>query len=127
MGCSCAHDVHGPGVSSLVTVSLAVDFIGSAEVGQWLAIETDVIKTGRTICFAQSLIKADDVRDRAGQRRRSRGAEEGAGGAGCAIPDRAQRCGPGPGISLAEIASPAVSVTRSMKARTLADNSREVG
>jgi acyl-coenzyme A thioesterase PaaI-like protein len=49
------------GVSSLVTISLAVDFVGTAQVGQWLAVETDVIKTGSTICFAQSLIKADDA------------------------------------------------------------------
>ncbi|TKW79726.1 MAG: thioesterase, partial [Bradyrhizobium icense] len=27
----------------------------------WLAIEPEVIRTGSTICFAQSLIKADDV------------------------------------------------------------------
>ena len=59
MGHSCAHVMGG--VSSLVTISLAVDFVGNAEVGQWLAIESDVVKTGRTICFAQSLIKADDV------------------------------------------------------------------
>ena len=49
------------GVSSLVTIGLAVDFVGTAEVGQWLAVESDVVKTGRTICFAQSLIKADGV------------------------------------------------------------------
>ena len=59
MGHSCAHVMGG--VSSLVTISLAVDFVGNAEVGQWLAIESDVVKTGRTICFAQSLIKADGV------------------------------------------------------------------
>ena len=59
MGYSCAHVMGG--LSSLVTIGLAVDFVGSAEVGQWLAIESDVIKTGSTICFAQSLIKADDV------------------------------------------------------------------
>jgi len=59
MGYSCAHVMGG--VSSLVTIGLAVDFIGAAEVGQWLAVESDVIKTGSTICFAQSLIKADDV------------------------------------------------------------------
>ena len=59
MGHSCAHRMGG--VSSLVTIGLAVDFVGTAHVGQWLAVETDVIKTGRTICFAQSLIKADDV------------------------------------------------------------------
>jgi acyl-coenzyme A thioesterase PaaI-like protein len=49
------------GASSLVTIGLAVDFIGAAKVGQWLAVESDVIRTGSTICFAQSLIKADDV------------------------------------------------------------------
>src|SRR3954470_47431 len=59
MGYSCAHVMGG--VSSLVTIGLAVDFVGSAEVGQWLAIESDVIRTGATICFAQCLIKADDV------------------------------------------------------------------
>jgi uncharacterized protein (TIGR00369 family) len=47
--------------SSLVTIGLGVDFIGTAEIGQWLAVETDVIKTGSTICFAQCFIKADDV------------------------------------------------------------------
>ena len=59
MGYSCAQAMGG--TSSLVTISLAVDFIGSAQVGQWLAVETDVIKTGSTICFAQSLVKADDA------------------------------------------------------------------
>ena len=59
MGHSCGHVMGG--VSSLVTVSLAVDFVGSAEVGQWLAVESDVVKTGKTICFVQSLIKADDA------------------------------------------------------------------
>ena len=48
-------------VSSLVTIGLAIDFIGRAKVGQWLAIESDVIKTGSTICFAQCLVIADNV------------------------------------------------------------------
>src|SRR5882757_3813576 len=59
MGHSCGQKIGR--TSTLVTISLAVDFIGSAQVGQWLAIESDVIKAGRTICFAQCLIKADDV------------------------------------------------------------------
>lgn len=59
MGYSCAHRMNG--VSSLVTIGLAVDFIGSATVGQWLQIESDVIRTGSTICFAQSLVIADDI------------------------------------------------------------------
>ena len=59
MGYSCAHVMGG--VSSLVTISLAVDFIGSAQIGQWLAVESEVIRTGHTICFAQCLIKADEA------------------------------------------------------------------
>ena len=59
MGYSCAQATDWK--TSFVTISLAVDFVGSANVGQWLGFETDVIKTGSTICFAQSFIKADDV------------------------------------------------------------------
>ncbi len=59
MGYSCAQATGWS--TSFVTISLAVDFIGSAEIGQWLAVESEVIKTGATICFAQGLVKADDV------------------------------------------------------------------
>ena len=59
MGYSCAQATGW--TTSFVTISLSVDYVGSAKIGQWLAVETDIIKTGSTICFAQSLIKADDV------------------------------------------------------------------
>ena len=59
MGYSCAQMTNW--TTSFVTISLTVDFAGSAEIGQWCSIESDVIKTGKTICFAQCLIKADDV------------------------------------------------------------------
>ena len=59
MGYSCALVMGW--TTSLVTISLAVDYVGTAEIGQWLAVESEVIKTGNTICFAQSLIKADDT------------------------------------------------------------------
>lgn len=59
MGYSCAQAMGWQ--VSLVTVSLAVDYVGSAEIGQWFVVESEVIKTGRTLCFAQSLIKADDA------------------------------------------------------------------
>ena len=59
MGYSCAQRMGG--TASLVTIGLAVDFVGSAKVGQWLTVESDVIRTGSTICFAQSLVKADDI------------------------------------------------------------------
>ncbi|WP_426611793.1 PaaI family thioesterase [Bradyrhizobium sp. McL0616] len=59
MGYSCAQATSW--TTSFVTISLSVDFVGSAEIGQWLAVESDVIRTGSTICFAQCLAKADDV------------------------------------------------------------------
>jgi uncharacterized protein (TIGR00369 family) len=59
MGYSCA--LRMDNAFSLVTISLAVDFVGNAKVGQWLAVEPEVIRTGSTICFAQSFIKADDA------------------------------------------------------------------
>jgi uncharacterized protein (TIGR00369 family) len=59
MGLSCGQQMGG--TTSLVTIGLSVDFVGSATIGQWLTVESDVIRTGSTICFAQSLVKADDV------------------------------------------------------------------
>src|SRR5258708_27511580 len=57
MAHSCGQQLRG--AVSLVTVSMAIDFISSAQPGQWLTGETDVIKTGSTLCFAQCFVKAD--------------------------------------------------------------------
>ena len=43
----------------LVTVSMATDFIGAAKLGQWVAFDTQYVKTGRTLCFAQAFVTAD--------------------------------------------------------------------
>jgi len=59
MGYSCAQATDW--TTSFVTVTLAVDYVGSAMTGQWLAVECEVIRTGSTLCFAQALIKADDA------------------------------------------------------------------
>jgi uncharacterized protein (TIGR00369 family) len=59
MGHSCGRKLHRP--VSLVTVGMAIDFIESAQTGQWLTVEPDVIKTGGTLCFAQCFVKADGV------------------------------------------------------------------
>jgi uncharacterized protein (TIGR00369 family) len=61
MGLSCGVKLEGGG-GRLITVSLGIDFIGSAKVGQWLAVETDVIKLGNTLCFAQCLVTADGAK-----------------------------------------------------------------
>ena len=57
MGHSCGQKMGG--AHSLVTVGMSIDFISSAQIGQWLVVESEVIKTGGTLCFAQSLVKAD--------------------------------------------------------------------
>jgi uncharacterized protein (TIGR00369 family) len=59
MGYSCAQATGW--TTSFVTISLSVDYVGSAGIGQWLAIAGEAIKTGSTICFAQCLATADDA------------------------------------------------------------------
>jgi uncharacterized protein (TIGR00369 family) len=59
MGHSCGHKMGS--AHSLVTVSMSIDFVSSAQIGQWLTVETEVIKTGGTLCFAQCFVTADDA------------------------------------------------------------------
>src|SRR5580700_5122994 len=60
MGLSCGVVLAREGVQSggLVTVSLAVDYLGKAEIGDWLEFDTDFVRTGRTLCFAGAVITA---------------------------------------------------------------------
>jgi acyl-coenzyme A thioesterase PaaI-like protein len=58
MGLSCGEQVAN--ASGLVTVSLSVDFVGFAKVGQWLEIRPEVIKAGKSLCFASALVLADE-------------------------------------------------------------------
>jgi uncharacterized protein (TIGR00369 family) len=57
MGLSCV-TCH-PGMKGALTVSLNVDYVGSAKLGQWLRIEPRVLKVGGTLGFADALITAD--------------------------------------------------------------------
>ena len=57
MGLSCV--AGHPGVKGALTVSLHVDYVASAMLGQWLKIEPRVIKAGGTLGFADALITAD--------------------------------------------------------------------
>jgi uncharacterized protein (TIGR00369 family) len=57
MGLSCGASI--PSLQGLVTVSLAVDYTGSAHPGQWLQIEPRVLKTGRSMGFADAIVTAD--------------------------------------------------------------------
>jgi len=59
MGLSCGLSLRS--VDGLVTVNLTVDYIGSAKAGQWLQIEPRVLKTGKSMGFADALVAADGV------------------------------------------------------------------
>jgi uncharacterized protein (TIGR00369 family) len=58
MGLSCGIKLDD-GAQRLVTVGLSIDFVGTAQIGQWLAVDSEVIKTGGTLCFAQCRVTAD--------------------------------------------------------------------
>ncbi|CAN5489130.1 PaaI family thioesterase [soil metagenome] len=104
MGLSCSQVLGGG--ARLLTVNLAVDFVGSAQVGQWLQVDSDVIKTGSRLCFAQALITADGVPCAR------------ANGTFSVAPPRPDQPSPN--------CQSVISVARSMNARTFADSSRDV-
>lgn len=58
MGLSCALKTGGAG--GLVTINLAMDFLASARMGQWLEIRPIVLKAGSSMAFASATIHADD-------------------------------------------------------------------
>lgn len=58
MGLSCGEQVRN--ADGLVTVSLSVDFVGAAKVGQWVEIRPEVIRIGSSLCFASALVLAND-------------------------------------------------------------------
>lgn len=58
MGLSCAQ-ARGDPRPSLVTVNLAVDFVSTARVGQWVEVRPSVLRTGSRLCFATALVLAD--------------------------------------------------------------------
>lgn len=61
MGLSCGQVLarDGTPATGLVTVSLAVDYMGKAGIGDWLAFETDFVRAGRSLCFAGAAITAN--------------------------------------------------------------------
>ena len=62
MGMSCSVVMQREGremQAKPVTVSLSIDYIGGARPGQWLTFDTQYVKTGKTLCFAQAFVTAD--------------------------------------------------------------------
>ncbi|MDB5456803.1 MAG: thioesterase superfamily protein [Caulobacter sp.] len=63
MGLSCgvrlARDRVVAAAGGLVTVSLSLDYLGLARQGQWLVFDTDFVRPGKTLCFAEASVTAD--------------------------------------------------------------------
>jgi uncharacterized protein (TIGR00369 family) len=56
MGLSCGIQLENGG---LVTLSLGIDFLATAQRDQWIEIRTTFTKVGKSVCFAQSFVYAD--------------------------------------------------------------------
>jgi len=61
MGLSCGQLMADRGLtySGMVTVSLGVDYLGQAQIGDWLEVDTSFVRTGRTLCFTGAEIIAN--------------------------------------------------------------------
>lgn len=56
MGLSCGQRIKAAG---LVTISMTVEFVGTAQVGQWIEFQAENTRTGRSLGFARASITAD--------------------------------------------------------------------
>lgn len=63
MGLSCglALSQAGRKVLGMVTVNLAVDYVGQAQVGDWLETQSTVVKLGGTLAFLETRLVSNDV------------------------------------------------------------------
>ncbi|MEM9669339.1 MAG: PaaI family thioesterase [Pseudomonadota bacterium] len=61
MGYTCGQAMVAEGrkIGGLVTINLAVDYLGAAKLGQWMSWEPELIKATRSLAFVQALINAD--------------------------------------------------------------------
>jgi uncharacterized protein (TIGR00369 family) len=57
MGLSCV--LSNQAARSALTVSLNLDYVATARIGQWLQIDPRVVKTGTTLGFVDALVSAD--------------------------------------------------------------------
>ena len=61
LACSKALLAERPDAAGVITVSLGVEYLGMAKLGQWLTFEPHFVKTGKTLCFAEASAIADGV------------------------------------------------------------------
>lgn len=58
MGLSCARQLEN--IGGLVTVSMTIDFLGTAHVGQWVEVRATPSRVGKSLCFADANIYSND-------------------------------------------------------------------
>lgn len=58
MGLSCARLIDS--VAGLVTISLNVDFLGTAHTGEWIEIQATPTRVGKSLSFAEARIYSND-------------------------------------------------------------------
>ncbi len=51
--------VDRPDIAGLVTINLNTDYIGPARIGQWMEVDTYMVKAGGSIAFASAKVEAD--------------------------------------------------------------------
>ncbi|MGJ8560603.1 MAG: PaaI family thioesterase [Litorimonas sp.] len=63
MGLCCGQALSQAGrkVLGMVTVNLSVDYVGQAQVGDWLETQSTVIKLGGTLAFLETRLMSNDV------------------------------------------------------------------
>lgn len=61
MGMSCGVKLHADGIAitNLWTTSLAIEYLATAKVGQWLTFDTTFARVGKTLCYAECDAAAD--------------------------------------------------------------------
>lgn len=58
MGLSCAQQLDGR--TGLLTISINMDYLGSGQLGDWIEIRAQPSKLGKSICFAQAQVFANN-------------------------------------------------------------------
>jgi acyl-coenzyme A thioesterase PaaI-like protein len=53
-------DLHKERPSGLVTITLALDFLGAGRIDQWLEVVPRVLRAGGSLGFVDCLVRADD-------------------------------------------------------------------
>lgn len=60
LACALSNTASGAAVGGLVTVSLTVDYVGTALAGDWLEVAARPVRVGGKLAFAEARVTTDD-------------------------------------------------------------------